>query len=54
MVKDCPEPPPPRPRLPPIERYCEGCCVEHFPMDCPSKPTATSAPDQKLFLTTLE
>ena len=21
MVKDCPEPPPPRPRLPPIERY---------------------------------
>ena len=24
-----------RPRLPPIERYCEGCCVEHLPRDCP-------------------
>ena len=28
---------PQRPRLPPIERYCEGCCVEHFPKDCPVK-----------------
>ena len=50
MVKDCPEPPPPRPRLPPIERYCEGCCVEHFPMDCPSKSLNTPAPGPKTFL----
>ena len=36
-AKDCPNDPQPsqRPRLPPIERYCEGCCVEHLPRDCP-------------------
>ena len=33
-AKDCPNDPQPsqRPRLPPIERYCEGCCVEHCPI----------------------
>lgn len=34
MVKDCPEPPPPR-RLPPVDRYCDGCAVDHLPKDCP-------------------
>ena len=36
-AKDCPNNPQPsqRPRLPPIERYCEECCVEHLPRDCP-------------------
>ena len=36
-AKDCPNNPQPsqRLRLPPIERYCEGCCVEHLPRDCP-------------------
>ena len=31
-AKDCPNDPQPsqRPRLPPIERYYEGCCVDHL------------------------
>ena len=34
LVKDCPEPPPPR-KLPPVDIFCEGCCLDHLPKDCP-------------------
>lgn len=32
------------PRIPPLERYCLGCSVEHFPKDCLLKPAEPSTP----------
>lgn len=33
-----------RVHYPPVERYYEGCCAEHFPKDCPLKPTMALTP----------
>ena len=49
MVKDCPEPPPPR-RLPPIDRYCDGCAVDHLPKDCPVRASISQTPGPKTVL----
>ena len=32
------------PKIPPLERYCHGCSVEHFPKDCLLKPTDPTIP----------
>ena len=41
LARDCPRKMqssgPPLPRFSPIERYCPGCCVDHFPKDCKNK-----------------
>ena len=43
-MQDCPDKPVisyKGERLPPIERYCVGCSVDHLPKVCPHKPTHT-------------
>ena len=49
LVKDCPEPPPPR-RLPPIDRFCDGCAVDHLPKDCPVRAFISQTPGPKTVL----
>ena len=53
LVKDCPEPPPPR-RLPPVDRFCDGCCLEHLPKDCPTKLSIAHATEAKASMNYIE
>ena len=51
-ARDCPkdQPQPLRARLPSIERYCAGCCVEHLPKDYRVKQNANPAQGPKTSL----
>ena len=51
-AKDCPNDPQPpqRPRLPPIERYCEGCCVDHKRLPHKKRGVSKANPKDKLEL----
>ena len=45
-LRDCPEKPIMSykgKKLPLIERYCAGCCVDHLPKMCPRKPAPAPA-----------
>lgn len=49
MVKDCPEPPPPR-RLPPVDRYCDGYSIDHLLKDCPVRASISQLSGPKMVL----
>ena len=53
LVKDCPEPPPPR-RLPLVDRFCDGCCLEHLPKDCPTRLSSAHATEAKASINYIE
>ena len=55
-ASECPNSPqePQRPRLSPIERYCEGCCMEHLPRDCPIRREEFSKQDPRTSMNHIE
>ena len=54
LVKDCPEPPPPRQAFPPIERFCVGCSMDHLPKDCPTRQGTSTSQAPKTSLNYLD
>ena len=44
-MRDCPQetPQPLKARLPPIECFCVGCFVDHFPKEFPTKPSIANS-----------